>query len=1232
MKFKLYVSVIISATIFCSSISSAVNIGVYIPGQSGGVSASAIAEKDALPTIDGETVGTVLVTNCDDAVCAGTGTLHVPHYWNGTAWVTYPGAAGGIADIVEDTTPQLGGNLDTQAFTVDGRDVSVDGAKLDLVETVFADPSTPGTTTAGIQEAIDSCGSGVSPASLGCEVKLQCGEFEVDPITVGGDTLGTAKEGVSIVGCGPGRTNGAGGVTAGTQLTLAAGAPAGSSLITFASCRHCSLRKVALEGNGVATANGIELTAIAHPSTMFLAKEVLVKSFLGIGMLLGSGTQIDFLSLEQTSFRDVDQCYVQTGAQHVSNVLKLVECQGNGSPLIDVQGGAIHYAESYFTTTENGQVGARLCSTCNWLVTDNRFELGGANSIALQNLPAGSGGTRDSNVISGNAFVVQNTGISCVDWDRRGHLSFNDNSLKPSGSGADAGCPVTVRNTSSTDPLYVDAHSNSVHGLDPARDLEIFQVTAGANALVSRESYVSDVAPGSCEPGQELKLTTGSAGRDRYECVSQRWQATQSAEEFGLRGSYATWETVEAMMRQSEFLGLDPSITWTDIWVDPYEGDDSAAGTELAPIRTIGEIKQRATLGARFVIDNRDADRTFSNMTFTFSPTTGTCIPGEAVTYGASDSGTILDIHTSSSTIVLSTDEGSTPANTTDVLTGATSGCTATLGTWRPTIWDGSTFVCETRPAVSVTLDGGCVRGGVCDECAAGVPVGVANAFFDLRSIPSSLEGRVGIRIEPAVVGRDWYIDGDRNGLSWAHGDTTEDDQDGNGLFVAGAFGDAASTFGCLGVVHAVGRDIADDFVSQHGEGCVKALHTGAVRIRNNAAATSRNLYTTHNGTLGRGGLVTVGGFGSSRPWSAAGGAPVATTGESYSIHIGTGRISSDFSDLTDAFVNSSLGGTSGKVFSIGHEWGCDNVAGTGAGCNAVSMTNGTPGSELTLVRGSSESLHANVGPSLSSASVALVASTANPLTARIIGTDLRSTGVLVRANSNFAAGINLITSGVRFSNVATSYILSVNAGSTVQADVRGVYDEAGNRWSINSVNANNILAARVNAGDTWSLHETHSRELDHVSAVGGIPLECVGNGCRHPFSAEESFEFPVPITDFLPSPIVGYVEPPRPDFGIPRSPDKTLVAKGNRAINPGSLTTGACASPIVVAAPGTLATDRPHAPPRGDINGLLGWGSTDSMRLDTRTAADAIEFEVCNPTGGTVDAEEITVDWAIQR
>jgi len=59
---------------------------------------------------------------------------------------------GGIANIVEDATPQLGGNLDVNGFTVDGRDPSVDGTKLDAIE----DNATIDQTNAEIRTAVEA--------------------------------------------------------------------------------------------------------------------------------------------------------------------------------------------------------------------------------------------------------------------------------------------------------------------------------------------------------------------------------------------------------------------------------------------------------------------------------------------------------------------------------------------------------------------------------------------------------------------------------------------------------------------------------------------------------------------------------------------------------------------------------------------------------------------------------------------------------------------------------------------------------------------------------------------------------------------------------------------------------------------------------------------------------------------------------------------------------------------
>jgi hypothetical protein len=72
-------------------------------------------------------------TSLDAGDLAFNTTGNVFKYYDGSAWQVI--TAGGITDVVQDSTPQLGGNLDTQSFTVDGRNVSVDGTKLDTIAT-----------------------------------------------------------------------------------------------------------------------------------------------------------------------------------------------------------------------------------------------------------------------------------------------------------------------------------------------------------------------------------------------------------------------------------------------------------------------------------------------------------------------------------------------------------------------------------------------------------------------------------------------------------------------------------------------------------------------------------------------------------------------------------------------------------------------------------------------------------------------------------------------------------------------------------------------------------------------------------------------------------------------------------------------------------------------------------------------------------------------------------------
>ena len=64
-------------------------------------------------------------------------------------WFDGPGGGGGIAAVVDDTSPQLGGNLDANGFTVDGRTVATDGTKLDGVEAAADVTDVTNVTAAG---------------------------------------------------------------------------------------------------------------------------------------------------------------------------------------------------------------------------------------------------------------------------------------------------------------------------------------------------------------------------------------------------------------------------------------------------------------------------------------------------------------------------------------------------------------------------------------------------------------------------------------------------------------------------------------------------------------------------------------------------------------------------------------------------------------------------------------------------------------------------------------------------------------------------------------------------------------------------------------------------------------------------------------------------------------------------------------------------------------------------
>lgn len=76
---------------------------------------------------------------------------------SGNRTIVFPDSTGVILlNLVEDTTPQLGGNLDENGFTIAGRDVATDGTKLDGIETSATTDQTDAEIATAVEAATDS--------------------------------------------------------------------------------------------------------------------------------------------------------------------------------------------------------------------------------------------------------------------------------------------------------------------------------------------------------------------------------------------------------------------------------------------------------------------------------------------------------------------------------------------------------------------------------------------------------------------------------------------------------------------------------------------------------------------------------------------------------------------------------------------------------------------------------------------------------------------------------------------------------------------------------------------------------------------------------------------------------------------------------------------------------------------------------------------------------------------
>lgn len=135
-------------------------------GSGGGGGGGGVLGSGSIAEMTGYTgskeVGDMWMVDNNDAgdcsTAAGTGTTWCG--WNGTSWEPIGSAGAGLANIVEDLSPQLGGNLDGQGNDITGLanlESKTQSSRLFYASAYAADADLDSINTYGIREALAAC-------------------------------------------------------------------------------------------------------------------------------------------------------------------------------------------------------------------------------------------------------------------------------------------------------------------------------------------------------------------------------------------------------------------------------------------------------------------------------------------------------------------------------------------------------------------------------------------------------------------------------------------------------------------------------------------------------------------------------------------------------------------------------------------------------------------------------------------------------------------------------------------------------------------------------------------------------------------------------------------------------------------------------------------------------------------------------------------------------------------
>lgn len=347
----------------------------------------------------------------------GSGSSAILCQWNAATEAWEPaGISSGIANVVEDATPQLGGNLDP-----DGKSI---GSRIYYVS-----------TETEFEAALTACGDGVGvTGQSGCTIQLEGGVIDIsDGVSISGTTAGTnGRAGVVVRGAGgSGSVNSSGFDNAGTVLNWTG--TGGGSVLSVGACFGCEFHGFSINGNDDATA-GIEFLSATGAPTKVDVHNIGIWDVNGTG-ILGNTTsgQFDESSFRNIHIRDSTKCVHVRHAQSVNLMFgPYVTCTNmNGTgPFFDFESGSGTLFKSYCGITANSSTCVSIAGPGgDWTIDDNQMEAGGFSDPVFIDADSGVTGSVKRLTLTRNRFVINSSSTNAIalDFYGRGVIEWSQN-------------------------------------------------------------------------------------------------------------------------------------------------------------------------------------------------------------------------------------------------------------------------------------------------------------------------------------------------------------------------------------------------------------------------------------------------------------------------------------------------------------------------------------------------------------------------------------------------------------------------------------------------------------------------------------------------------------------------------------------------------------------------------------------------------------------------------------